>query len=133
MVSLFVLGATAPIGPGTPHSRGFFITHNDASQSVGLLWTSDQFVAETSILQHTTVTTDNIHAPGGIRTNNLSRRAAADLRLRPRGHWDRQNWYCSRSFLVLLFLRIAGVSHGRFMAMRCKLICQRISRNVGDR
>ena len=31
----------------------------------------------------------NIHAPGGIRTHNLSRRAAKDLRLRPRGHWDR--------------------------------------------
>ena len=26
----------------------FLITHNDASQSVGLLWTSDQSVAETS-------------------------------------------------------------------------------------
>ena len=25
--------------------------------------------------------------PGGIRTYNLSRRAAADLRLRPRGRW----------------------------------------------
>ena len=31
----------------------------------------------------------NFHAPGGIRTHNLGRRAAADLRLRPRGHWDR--------------------------------------------
>jgi len=31
----------------------------------------------------------NIHAPGGIRTHNLSRRAAADLHLRQRGHWDR--------------------------------------------
>ena len=32
----------------------------------------------------------NIHAPGGIRTHNRSRRAAEDLRLRPRGYWDRQ-------------------------------------------
>ena len=32
----------------------------------------------------------NIHAPGGIRTHDLCRRAAADLGLRPRGHWDRQ-------------------------------------------
>jgi hypothetical protein len=31
-----------------PHSRGFLITHNDAPQSVGVLWTSDQPVAETS-------------------------------------------------------------------------------------
>ena len=27
---------------------GFWITHNDTPQSVGLLWTSDQLVAETS-------------------------------------------------------------------------------------
>ena len=33
----------------------------------------------------------NIHAPGGIRTHDLNKRAAADLRLRPRGHWDRRN------------------------------------------
>jgi hypothetical protein len=41
-----------------PRVRGFLITHNDAPQSVGLLWTSDQSVAETSIWQHTTLTTD---------------------------------------------------------------------------
>ena len=29
------------------------------------------------------------NASGGIRIHSLSRRAAADLRLRPRGHWDR--------------------------------------------
>jgi hypothetical protein len=32
----------------------------------------------------------NIHTPGGIRTHNLSRRAAENLRLRPRGHWDQR-------------------------------------------
>jgi hypothetical protein len=31
----------------------------------------------------------NIHVLGGIRTHNPSKRAAADPRLRPRGHWDR--------------------------------------------
>jgi len=31
----------------------------------------------------------NIHAPGGIRTLSPSKRAAADPRFRPRGHWDR--------------------------------------------
>ena len=36
----------------------------------------------------TTLTTD-IHAPGGIRTRNSSKRSAADPRLRPLGHWDR--------------------------------------------
>ena len=33
--------------------------------------------------------------PGGIRTHNPSRRAATDLRLRPRGHWDRPAWSLS--------------------------------------
>jgi len=32
----------------------------------------------------------NIHAPGGIRIHNPSKRAAADPRLRPHGNWDRQ-------------------------------------------
>jgi hypothetical protein len=51
---------------------------------------SDQLVAETSTLQHTQHSQQtNIHASGGIRTHNLSRRAAADLRLRPRAHWNR--------------------------------------------
>jgi len=45
----FYFGATTPPpgGPGSPHSQGFYITH-DAPQSVGLLWTSDQLVVETS-------------------------------------------------------------------------------------
>jgi hypothetical protein len=30
----------------------------------------------------------DIHAAGGIRIHNLSRRAAANVRLRPHGHWD---------------------------------------------
>ena len=32
----------------------------------------------------------NIHAPGGIRTHDRSRRAAVGLRLRPHGYWDRR-------------------------------------------
>jgi hypothetical protein len=39
----------------------------DPPQSVGLLWTSDQLVAETSTWQHTTLNGD-IHGPDGIRT-----------------------------------------------------------------
>jgi len=44
----FVCRNSPPIGPVPPHSRGFSITHDDAPRSVGLLWTSDQLVAETS-------------------------------------------------------------------------------------
>jgi hypothetical protein len=46
-----------------PRPRGFLITHNDVPQSVGLLWTSDQLVAETSTWQHTTHTTDRHPCP----------------------------------------------------------------------
>ena len=41
-----------------------------------LLWMGDQLVAET-------------YAPCAIRSHGLSRRAAADVRFRPRGHGDR--------------------------------------------
>jgi len=99
MLCLFVFSATVPSGLGPPRSRGFQITHNEAPQSLGLLWTSDQLVAEPSTWQHITLTTDRHPRPGGIRTHNLSRRAAANLRLRPRGHWDRQLCYISFSFL----------------------------------
>jgi hypothetical protein len=68
----------------------FVITHNDAPQSVGLLRTSDQLVAETCTWQHTQQT--NIHVPGRIQNQARSRGAAVDLRLRPRGHWDRHHW-----------------------------------------
>ena len=107
----WLLGAAAPSGPGPPHSRGFYITHNDAPQSVGLLWTSDQLVVETSLYltTHNTQQT-NIHAPGGVRTHDLSRRAAADLHLRPRGHWD---WHTVRthSFYTVCTYSITYVQH----------------------
>ena len=55
--------------------------------------------------RHLYLTTHNshIHAPGGIRTHNLSRREAANLRLRTRGHWDRLRLtvttpQCSKTF-----------------------------------
>jgi hypothetical protein len=41
-------GSAAQQGLWPPRSRGFVITHNDALHSAGLLWTSDQLVAETS-------------------------------------------------------------------------------------
>jgi hypothetical protein len=58
-ICLFILsGSAAQRGLWPPRSRGFVITHNDAPQSVGLLWTSNQFVAETSTWQHATHSTD---------------------------------------------------------------------------
>ena len=73
-----------------PRSWGFYITHNDAPLSVGLLWTSRSACRRPlpDNTQHSQQT--DIHAPGGIRIHNLSRQKAADLRLRPCGHWDRR-------------------------------------------
>jgi hypothetical protein len=80
--------ARQPLGGlGRLSSRGFTITHFlDTPQSVGLLWTKDQPVAETSTWQHSQET--DIHALGGIRTHNPSKQAAVDPRFRPRGQWD---------------------------------------------
>jgi hypothetical protein len=59
-----------------------FITLNDThthtrTHMVGLLWTRDLPVAETSTWQHTTFTRD-IHTTGSIRTRNPSKRAVED-------------------------------------------------------
>jgi hypothetical protein len=51
-------------------------SHSDTPHSVGLFWTSDQPVAETT-WQHTTSQETDIHAPGRIRTGKFSKQAAA--------------------------------------------------------
>ena len=76
-----------------PVGQGFVIidasrSHSDTPHSLGVLWTRDQPYAKTST---TTLTAD------GIRTRNPSKRAAADPRLRPRGHWDRRRGACVES------------------------------------
>ena len=62
-IFFFCCGAATQRGSWPPHSWGFQITHNNAPQSVGFLWTSDQLVAETSTWQHTTITTDKYPWP----------------------------------------------------------------------
>jgi hypothetical protein len=51
-------GSTAPRGPRPPHFSRLRDHTLDTPQSVGLPWTSDQLVAETSTWQHTTLTRD---------------------------------------------------------------------------
>jgi hypothetical protein len=46
--NFFPLWRYAPTRAMTSLFLSFYITHNDASQSVGRLWTNDQLVAETS-------------------------------------------------------------------------------------
>ena len=67
-----------------------FRSHNDAAQSVELLWTSNQLVAQTSTRQHTTLTTDKHPCPR--RDSNPRSQKAAELRLRPHGHRDRRGF-----------------------------------------
>ena len=94
--------------------QGFLITHYDAPQSVGLPWTSDQSVAETSTWQHTTLTTDKHPCPPWD-SNPQSQQASCRRR-----HWDRHiipilclilnhvviSKYLSRSITRALFVRI---------------------------
>jgi len=49
---------------------------------------------------HKTQQETDIHAFGGIRTHNFSRRAAADMRPRPRNHWDRLTMVYSYQIFV---------------------------------
>ena len=55
----------------------------------------------------------NLHAPGGIRTHDRSRRAAVDLRLRPCGYWDRP-FNCNHSIksCVRLYNYICSIDYG---------------------
>jgi hypothetical protein len=67
---------------------------------------SDQPVAEASVCtgQHNIQTQEtNIHAASEIRTRKPSNRAAADLRLNSRGHWDRQRLKYTKPYFCHLF------------------------------
>jgi hypothetical protein len=48
IIIIIFSSSAARRGLWPPRPRGFLITHNDPPQSIGLLWTSDQLVAETS-------------------------------------------------------------------------------------
>ena len=82
-----------PVGQGLlihEVSRSHTKTHHSRHDSSGRVISSSQRPLPDNT-QHSQQT--DIHAPGGIRTHNLSRREDADLRLRPRGHWDRHLMY----------------------------------------
>jgi hypothetical protein len=100
--------------------RGFVITH-DAPQSVGITWTSGQLVAETS--------THNKHpCTGGIRTHDRSRRAAVDLRLRPRGHWD---WLALTNCCKLSKSEFSLKSFSSYRIVKCALRDEQNGRSGG--
>jgi hypothetical protein len=68
------------------------ITLRHTPQSVGLLWTKDRAVAETSTRQHKHCTRDiNIHAPVGFEPTIPASARPHPYALRPRCHGDRPN------------------------------------------
>jgi hypothetical protein len=108
----FFLSSFLFVGPLLPTQywcRGLFL-HLDHTQwhtlifSVGLLWTGDRPVAETSTrnTQHLQNTDNSV--PGGIITHDPSKRGASNPRPRPRGHRGKsillEKIYCLYLFKV---------------------------------
>jgi hypothetical protein len=90
---IIYLAQQPPVGQDLPiHevSRSHTATHHSPLDCSGRVISSSQRPLPDNT-QHPKQT--DIHAPGGIRNHNFSRRAAANLRLRPRGLWDRHSLY----------------------------------------
>jgi hypothetical protein len=85
-ITIFFHGTTALSGPRPPHYRGFTITlrHTTLGRTPLDILSQRPLPDNTQHSQRTV-----IHANGGIRTNNPSKRVAVDTRLRPHSHWDR--------------------------------------------
>jgi hypothetical protein len=78
----------SPSGPGPPHCRGFTVVHRHTALCRTPL---DERPAHRRNLYLTTPQHSHetdVHAPGGVRIRNPSKRAAADPHLRPRCHCD---------------------------------------------
>jgi hypothetical protein len=86
----FSCGSATQRGSWPPHFWGF-LDHIQRRTTVGrtLLdeWSSRR--RDLYLTTHNNHNRQTSMPPGGIRTHDLSRRAAAVLRMRPRGHWDR--------------------------------------------
>jgi len=68
-----------------------FLDHTQRSTTVGRTPLDEWLARRRDLLPDNTQSSQltDIHVPGRIRTHNPSKRAAANTRLRPRGHWDR--------------------------------------------
>jgi hypothetical protein len=66
------------------------VTHMDTYTLSRTSWTRDMARQRSHYLYSTQHSQEiKIQIPGGVRTQDLSKRAAAGLSLRPRDHWDR--------------------------------------------
>jgi hypothetical protein len=94
LINAFYYSFTGAYSPGRIFGfpfQGFLITH---IQTHGRTPLDEGSARRRDLYLHRTTehrNPTNIHAPSGIRTRDPSNRAAADLRIRPRGHWDRRN------------------------------------------
>ena len=78
-------------------------THHNRQDSSGRVISSSQRPLPDNT-KHSQQT--NIHVPGGIRTQDICRRAAADLRIRPQGYWDRQCLQLGSKILLIYGLNL---------------------------
>ena len=116
LVCFFVLARQPPVDHGLlvyEVSRSHTTTHHYRQGSSGRVISSSKRPLPDKT-QHSQQT--DIHANGGIRTHNLSRRATSDLRLRPRGHWDRHKRISilqNRGMILELFVKSSLKELGR--------------------
>jgi hypothetical protein len=90
---------TALSGPKSPHCRDITITPRQNACGRNPLEECSFRLRDLSLTTHNTHETD-IHEAGGIRTRNSSRRATADLRLRPRSHLNRPATYHTLNLII---------------------------------
>ena len=117
LLSFFSLGSIAPQWALVSSFTKFVFlvdttTHHNRQDSAGRVIRSSQRPLPDNT-QHSQQT--DIHVPGGIRTHDLSRRAAVDLSLRPRGHWDRHATLITDDKFISVHLNISKLPL-RFMS-----------------
>ena len=98
-------------------------THYSRKDSSGRVISSSQRSPPDNT-QHSQQT--DVHAPGGIRTHVVSTRAAADLRLRPRGYWDRRSYAYQTMMMVMMMnqLKKRQTDGQNFTSIRSTKVCQ---------
>ena len=83
---IYLPWSTAPSGPQPPYYRGLTITLRHTTLGRTPLCEGSAHRRHLYLTTQRSKQTD-IHAPGGIRTHNPNKPAAADPRLRPRSPW----------------------------------------------
>ena len=99
-INFFFPGATQPtvvvyftaLYRALASSRTRLLDHTERRATVGRTPLNEWSVRRRDLYlkTHNTQNRQTSMPPGGIRNHDRSRRAAEDLRLRPRGYWDRQ-------------------------------------------